>query len=259
MSVWSSEQYLKFKEQRTQPALDLARRIAYINPRTILDIGCGPGNSTAVLNNIFPNADILGIDSSEDMIAKAKETYADMNFELCDITTDLDRLGKHDVIFSNACLQWVPNHKELIPKLMSKLNKGGVLAVQMPRNAEEPIMRIMDSVVKRQEWGFKCVETNETMSPEAYYDILSSCADNFDIWETVYHHIMPDVNAIAEWIKGTRLRPYLNQLSPDRAELLIREITEKAEPEYAPRADGRIIFKFRRLFFTAFNCVSARV
>ena len=253
MSEWSSEQYLKFKNQRTQPAIDLARRIADKNPRTVLDIGCGPGNSTAVLQNVFPHADILGIDSSADMITKAKETYKDMKFEICDVNTELDKLGKYDIIFSNACLQWVPNHTEFIPRLIEKLNNNGVLAVQMPRNTEEPLFKIMDSVVKKPDWGFdsSSLERTETYAPEEYYDILSLCADKVDIWETIYNHIMPDVNAMVEWIKGTRLRPYLNALDTEKADRLVKEITDKAIPEYTPQANGMIIFKFKRLFFTA--------
>lgn len=110
MSQWNSEQYLKFENQRTQPAIDLAKRITIEQPNNILDIGCGPGNSTAVLKTVFPQADILGVDNSENMIKKAKEAYSNINFQICDITTESDKLDSYDIIFSNACLQWVPNH-----------------------------------------------------------------------------------------------------------------------------------------------------
>lgn len=112
MSDWSSEQYLKFKSQRTQPAVDLAERITADQPKNILDIGCGPGNSTAVLRERFPGADILGVDNSENMIDKAKASYPDLNFRICDVACELDKLDTYDVIFSNACLQWIPSHLE---------------------------------------------------------------------------------------------------------------------------------------------------
>lgn len=253
MSVWNSEQYLKFKNQRTRPAIDLAKRINAARPKNILDIGCGPGNSTAVLKDLFQDSDILGVDSSEDMINKARKSYPDMNFQLCDVTTDLDSLDKYDVIFSNACLQWIPNHKDFIPSLFDKLNKNGVLAVQIPMNGSETLFRIMDEVTALPEWNFSSmkIEPNETLKPEEYFNILSECSDDFDVWETVYYHSMPSVEAMVEWIKGTRLRPYLNALDTAEADKLEKEITLRAANAYKVQKNGRIIFKFRRFFFTA--------
>lgn len=252
-SQWDSEQYLKFKKQRTQPAIDLAKRISVERPKNILDIGCGPGNSTSVLRKRFPQACILGVDSSEDMIKKAKESYPDMNFALCDVTTGLDKLGTYDVIFSNACLQWIPNHRAFIPMLFHRLNKNGVLAVQMPMNGQETLFKIMNEVIAEPQWGFSSmnIETNETLLPEEYFDILSSCTGNFDIWETVYYHNMPSVEAMVEWVKGTRLRPYLNALDKTKAKSLEKEITRRAAAVYNVQENGEIIFKFRRFFFVA--------
>ncbi len=154
MTRWSSEQYLKFKQQRTQPAVDLAKRIANKNPRTVLDIGCGPGNSTSVLQKTFPKAHIVGIDSSTEMIEKARASCTDIEFKLLDITADMENLGNYDVIFSNACLQWVPDHKTLIPELFGKLNDGGVLAVQIPMNYKEPLFVVENEVLSDPRWGF---------------------------------------------------------------------------------------------------------
>jgi len=253
MAKWNSEQYLKFKHQRTQPAIDLAKRIPVEHPNHILDIGCGPGNSTSVLKEIFPQAHILGVDSSEDMIRKAKESYPDINFKLCDVTTETDNLEKYDIIFSNACLQWIPNHKEFIPILFNKLNENGVLAVQIPINGQETLFQIMNAVISEPHWGFSSMhmETNETLPPQEYFDILSSCTENFDIWETVYYHNMPSVEAMVEWIKGTRLRPYLNALDNAKAAKLEQEITKRAATVYDTQKNGEIIFKFRRFFFVA--------
>lgn len=253
MSQWDSNQYLKFKSERTQPAIDLAKRIDVGEPENILDIGCGPGNSTSVLKKIFPNAHILGVDNSENMIKKARESYPDLDFRICDVTAEADKLGGYDVIFSNACLQWIPNHKEFIPMIFNKLNKNGVLAVQIPMNGEETLFKIMSEVISEPKWNFSSmnVETNETLLPEEYFDILSSCTDNFDIWETVYYHNMPSVESMVEWIKGTRLRPYLNVLDKEKAEMLEKEIAGRAEKVYRVRENGGIIFRFRRFFFTA--------
>lgn len=253
MSEWNSEQYLKFKNQRTQPAIDLVKRIEIKNPQTILDVGCGPGNSTKVLQDAFPKAHILGIDNSENMIKKARDTYSDIEFRVMDIAEEDKSLKNMDVIFSNACLQWVPNHRELIPRLFRRLNKGGVLAVQIPMNSQEKLFRIMSETVKMDKWAFSSMETepNATLKCEEYFDILSSLTDRFDIWETVYYHNMPSVDSMVEWIKGTRLRPYMNALDSSEAEELIKEISKKASEVYTKQENGEIIFKFRRFFFTA--------
>ncbi len=253
MSEWNPEQYLKFKNQRTQPAIDLAKRVIKHRPGKILDIGCGPGNSTAVLADRFPDSYVLGVDNSEDMIKKAAKAFPNIRFQLCDAALEIDKLNSYDVIFSNACMQWIPNHKQFIPKLMDKLNTGGVLAVQIPMNSQEPLLKIMDNVVKEPKWNFSLsnIETNETLLPEEYFDILSNCSSSFDIWETVYYHNMPTIQAMIEWIKGTRLRPYLNALDSSKASELEQEIFSQATRVYSPQQNGEIIFRFRRFFFTA--------
>ena len=254
MKEWSSAQYLKFKNQRTQPAIDLAKRISDKKPQTVLDVGCGPGNSTAVLKRTFPDAHVVGIDSSTDMIEKAKTSCPDAKFMLCDITTDLENLGNYDVIFSNACLQWVPDHRTLIPALFGKLNDGGVLAVQIPMNYNEPLFVVENEVLSEPRWGITGKErTIATLPTEEYFDILASYTDNFDIWESVYYHRMPSVEAMVEWIKGTNLRPYLGALDEKKAAELEAEITARAAEVYGRQENREYIFRFRRFFFLAEN------
>ncbi|MCD8005737.1 MAG: methyltransferase domain-containing protein [Oscillospiraceae bacterium] len=246
MFEWNSDQYLKFKAQRTQPAIDLAKRVADVNPKTVLDIGCGPGNSTAVLKSIFPNAQITGIDTSQDMIDKAKKTYPDIDFRPGDAR---DISEKYDLLFSNACLQWIPNHKELIPYLMSRLNDGGKLAVQIPMNGEEPLFRIIRDVVS--EMSLSNLERQWTLKPDEYYEILSGCSDNFKIWETVYYHDLPNHDALLEWVKGTHIRPYLAQFSEADGIEFENEILKRTKKIYPVMSDGKVILRFRRFFFTA--------
>lgn len=250
MVDWNSEQYLKFKQQRTQPAADLAARIKRYRPKTMVDIGCGPGNSTAVLKEVFPDTDILGIDSSQNMIQKARAAYPDLRFELCG-ARDLE--GSYDLLFSNACLQWIEDHRRLLPELMKKLNPGGVLAVQIPINGEEPLFRIISEIAAESRWNFKDVffETNTALTPEEYFDILSGCSAEFDLWETVYYHPMPSHQSLIEWIKATRLRPYLDALSEEDGLLFQQEIKKRAQKIYPIKQNGEILFRFRRLFFTA--------
>ncbi|MBP3919900.1 MAG: methyltransferase domain-containing protein [Clostridia bacterium] len=253
MAEWNSELYLKFKNQRTQPSIDLVKRICIQHPHSILDIGCGPGNSTKVLKDFFPDAEVLGIDNSENMIAKAKETYPDITFQISDITDHSQNLGKFDIIFSNACLQWVPDHKTLLPALFEKLNENGVLAVQIPMNEKEMLFQIVNDVVCEEKWKFASVPIEEmkTLTCEDYFDILSSLTSQFDVWETVYYHNMPSIDSMIDWIKGSRLRPYLHALNEADQQLFLSEIAEKASHAYKKQENGEIIFKFRRFFFTA--------
>ncbi|MCD8390336.1 MAG: methyltransferase domain-containing protein [Firmicutes bacterium] len=240
---------MKFKKLRTQPAKDLAARITNV-PQTAVDIGCGPGNSTRILRDVFPEAAILGIDSSPNMIERAERENPDLSFRLCEAT---ELREKYDLVFSNACLQWIPNHETLIPSLMEKLTDGGTFAAQMPMNSEEPLYRLIDEIVSESEWGFENMRlpNNRTLTVRKYYDILSYCSSAFDIWETKYYHILPNCHALVEWVKGTKLRPYLDFLGEKRGAELEREIEERAKPLYPPTTDGNIMFGFRRLFIIA--------
>ena len=250
MADWSPTQYLKFKNERTQPALDLAMRVKDLPIKTIADIGCGPGNSTQVLSLLFPHADILGIDHSESMIEKARKENPCIRFELCDASS---LKGKYDLLFSNACLQWIPDHETLIPVLMDKLKEGGVLAVQVPMNGEEPLFRLIEEIVGEPKWNFPegAGQTNGTLTPLEYYDILAKCASSFDIWETKYHHTLPNHRALVEFVKGSRLRPYLAILGDEKGRELEAEISERAKALYPVMADGKVALGFRRFFFTA--------
>ena len=250
MLDWNSNQYLKFKNQRTQPAIDLAVHVKANDPKTIVDIGCGPGNSTAVLKNIFPHAEIIGIDSSPNMIEKAQNEHPDIKFQLCDALA-LD--GKYDMLFSNACLQWIPNHDTLIPSLMQKLNNGGVLAVQIPMNNNEPLFKLIKEIIQESKWGIKdvSVQPNKTLSPNEYFNILTGCSSSFDMWETKYYHNLPDHKALIEWVKGTRLRPYLEHMNQKQCVEFETEIMEKAKGLYPVMENGEVILGFCRFFFTA--------
>ncbi len=249
MSDWNSTQYLKFKNERTRPAKDLAMRIQNA-PKTIVDIGCGPGNSTKVLREQFPDADILGIDNSPNMIEKAKAENPSLRFRLCDALS-LD--GKYDLLFSNACLQWIPDHNTLIPSLMGKLNDRGILAVQVPMNGDEPLFRLIREVANEPKWGFTDVklQPNETLTPHEYYDILSACSSSFDIWEIKYYHTMPDHQALVDWVKGTRLRPYLDYLGAEKGAAFEAEIVARSRAYYPIMENGNVVLGFRRFFFTA--------
>ncbi|QQK08424.1 methyltransferase domain-containing protein [Miniphocaeibacter halophilus] len=250
MAEWNSKQYLKFEEYRTQPARDLTNRLLKYNPNTILDIGCGPGNSTAVLKEAFPNAYIKGIDSSENMIEKAKRTYPNIDFEICDIS---NIKNKYDLIFSNACIQWVPDHDVLIPKLMNNIEENGILAIQIPINNSEPLYKIVDEIVLDPKWNFNHNKIHKirALEYEEYFNILSKCSSDFEIWITKYLHRMASHKDLIDWVKGTSLRPYLDELSEEKGKELESEILNQVEKVYSLMDNGEVIQGFKRLFFIA--------
>lgn len=253
MSDWNSEQYLKFKAQRTQPAIDLAARLEGA-PREIIDLGCGPGNSTRVLKNRFPNAHIVGADSSENMIAKAREDNPDLEFALLDLNGDLSaHYDRYDVVFSNACFQWIPDHRKLLPRVFGLLKQGGTLAVQIPMNFDEPIHKIIANISESEKWRDKFPEKRifGTPTQSEYFDILSGITNDFEIWQTTYCHRMPSIESIIEWYRSTGMRTYLAALSDKDGEEFIADISAELEREYPKQANGEIIFRFPRFFFIA--------
>ena len=257
MADWNSEQYLKFKAQRTQPAIDLAARLSG-KPRDrdmeVIDLGCGPGNSTRVLKKRFPDAYVIGADNSENMIEKARKDNPDIDFAIMDIMGDLSEMrGKFDVVFSHACLQWLPDHAKLLPRLFELLRKGGTLAVQIPMNYDEPIHKIIGRISESAKWSDKFPEKRifGTLTQSEYFDILSGLTDDFEIWQTTYCHRMPSIESIIEWYRSTGLRTYLAALSEEDGAEFIAEISAELEKEYPKQKNGEIIFRFPRFFFTA--------
>lgn len=254
MAEWNSDQYLKFKKERTQPAVDLARRIELGNVKTALDIGCGPGNSTRVVADRFPEARVTGADNSANMTDKAKELHPELDFIMFDASRDFGMIKeKYDVVFSNACIQWVPDHKRLIPNMMGLLNPGGVLAVQVPMNYKEPVHTIIGALIKSKKWKNKFDEPRifYTLTQEEYFDILAGISSDFTMWETVYCHRMPSHESILEWYRSTGLRPYLAVLKDCDAADFENDFLEEVKKEYPRQANGEIIFRFPRFFFTA--------
>lgn len=257
MTSWNAEQYLKYRAERTQPSIDLARRVTMQSPRRILDLGCGPGNSTAVLHKVFPQAEtILGVDSSVDMVARARHEHPELEFAVFDVREDISSLGATwDVIFSNACLHWIPDHRKLLPRLMSSLSAGGQLAVQVPITKDAAFYKACDMLQASEPWRSmlpKAARRFHQLEADEYCDVLTSCSSDFTIWETIYHHIMPDLGSVIEWYRGSGLRPYLEALpDEDSRRTFIKELSDNLANAYPRLADGRILMRFPRLFFIA--------
>jgi trans-aconitate 2-methyltransferase len=258
MSAWDDRQYLKFADERTRPARELLARVPLENAARVVDLGCGPGNSTELLVQRFPGAAVTGVDNSAEMLVRARKDVAGVNWALAD-AAQYRAPEAVDLLFANALLQWLPDHERLFPALLEQVCADGVLAVQMPINFEEPSHRLMretepDASSAFASWVERLRdvrELNRVATPEFYYDLLAPHAARVDIWQTNYQHVMQDANAIVEWVKGTGLRPYLAALPEAERAHYLERYTAGIERAYPARADGRRLFKFPRLFVVA--------
>jgi trans-aconitate 2-methyltransferase len=254
MADWSAGQYLKFEDERTRPPRDLLARVPLQQPRLVVDLGCGPGNSTALLAERFPQAEIVGIDSSPDMLAKARQRLPNCIFIPADIATWTPP-PRTDLIFANAAFQWVPNHPRVLRRLLETLPPGGVLAVQMPDNTREPAHVLQREVAASGPWAndpaVKAATRADLPPPETYYDLLKPVSAQLDTWHSVYHHVMATPQAIVEWFKGSSLQPFLAPLDAAAREQFLAAYTEKIVGSYQLRFDGKVLLRFPRLFIVA--------
>jgi trans-aconitate 2-methyltransferase len=227
-----------------------------INPTSIIDIGCGPGNSTQILFERWPNADIIGLDNSQEMIAKAKSDYPDRKWVLADVA-HYDPERTFDIVFSNATLQWVQNHEGLIPRLYYFLKPGGVLAVQVPANKESPIHQSLLKVSRDSRWSQftgDCDRLLNYQSGPYYYDLLVNLSSKIDLWETTYYHILSDHQALIEWYRSTGMRPFLERLPDDRSRRQFEnEVLNECRESYKVQKDGKLLYPFKRIFFIAYK------
>jgi trans-aconitate 2-methyltransferase len=260
MPTWDAGQYLRFGEERTRPCRDLVAQIVIQSPRQVIDLGCGPGNSTQVLAERWPNAMLTGLDSSPDMIEAARQIRPSRKWVVGDIASWSAGAeeGLFDVVFSNAALQWVPDHARLYSHLLAQVAPGGALAVQVPNNIDASAHLIARNLAASVAWQghLPAAGVREWHVHDAgfYYDLLAPHAARINLWETEYVHVMPGAEAIVEWYKGTGLRPFLEALSsPDDRQRFIADYLEAIRGAYPPRADGRVLFPFRRLFLIAYR------
>lgn len=254
MGDWNAALYLTFERDRTRPSIEMLARVSHETPKRILDLGCGPGNSTELLARRYPDAEILGLDSSPDMLSKARQRLPQATFLEADIASWTPDQA-FDLIFANAVLQWLPGHQALFPRLVSWLSSEGCLAVQMPDNLHEPSGALMRDVAAKGPWKdkFTGVEAlrEEIPAMEKYYDWLSAAGTSVDIWKTTYCHVMDGPGAIVDWLRSTGLRPFLERLTePEQEEFLARYEAALADA-YPMRADGKRLLRFPRVFMVA--------
>lgn len=247
--TWNPNQYHKFKTEREQPFNDLLQLINIRPNLQVIDLGCGTGELTAQLHDLLPYSQVLGIDSSAQMLEKAQGDNKSLRFELKEIQ---DLQGQWDIIFSNAALQWLPDHQQLIPQLFSRLKPQGQLIVQLPSNKNHIAYRLIQDLIRKAPFrdylqGFE-FELN-ALGINDYAETLYNCrAANITVLEKVYPCIMEDYRGIIEWVKGTALTPYLQRLSTEQqAEFLAvyAQDLQKALPQ------SPLFFGFRRILFAA--------
>lgn len=251
---WNPVQYLKFDKERLQPSIDLVARIDYNNPSKIIDIGCGPGNSTQVLSNRWPDSEITGADNSPAMIKKAKEDYPTQKWILFDAGKDtID--AKFDIVFSNATIQWIPDHVTLIKRFSEMLIDNGVLAVQMPLFFDMPLGKSISWISRNGKWSAATNNVDNLFTinnPSFYYDHLARYFRKIDIWTTDYYHVMESHSSILEMIGSTGLRPYLERIDDDNEKKSFENLVmEGIKDNYPLQGNGKVLFPFKRLFFVA--------
>lgn len=255
MKPWQPNQYLTFEKERTQPAVDLANRIELETPKRIVDLGCGPGNSTRVLQKKWPNAEIIGVDSSASMLEKARMLNQGIKFVQQDVTEGLEGLGQFDIVFSNAMLQWVPQQELLIERMYQLLNPGGVLAVQIPYTEVQPFYQGVTRVAQEEKWKKYFPQRPQLPSYHAYpyyYKLVRQLTDLFTLWQTDYIHVLESHEALLSWHTTTGLRPYLAKLhSKELQTEFLAACKREAVQAYPVQEDGCILFVFERIFFTA--------
>jgi trans-aconitate 2-methyltransferase len=256
MSDWNPQQYLKFKNERTQPSIDLVAKIRVDSPKKIIDIGCGPGNSTQPLLSRWPKSHIVGLDSSPKMIEQAKKDFPEQKWILGD-ANNIDTKEKYDIVFSNAAIQFLPDQERTIPKFFSIVNENGAMAVQTPEFDTMPIGRSLKKVADSKKWKEHTAGSGDVFyfhNENFYYEILSPLAKSIEIWETSYVHVLNSHKDLIEWTNSTALRPYLDKLPNEEDKISFQnELLELLKKDYPTQKDGKVLFPFKRLFFVAYK------
>ena len=254
MADWNPRLYMKFEDERTRAALDLLTRVSVVAPREIVDLGCGPGNSTQLLSRRFPDAEIVGLDTSDAMLAHARRRVPGAEFRRQDIA-DWRPENPPDLIFANAALHFLPDHHELFPRLAAALPSGGQLAVQMPDNVREASHAAMRLVAVEGPWADRLGPIAKSRPViagfEDYYAWLRPLCPRIDVWMTTYVHPLDGPQGIADWFAGSGLRPFLDPLDEgERDAFLVRYRRELGE-SYPPQPDGTALLAYPRLFLVA--------
>lgn len=253
---WNATLYLKFEDERTRPCHDLVSRIPLQSPRHVVDLGCGPGNSTAVLASRFPYSHLTGLDSSPDMIENARKRHPETEFALGDLISYTPS-EPVDLFVSNAVFHWLPTAEriDVMVRLMRSQQSGSVFAFQVPDNLTEMSHEAMRQTALDGPWAatFKSEKLGRDsfQTPQEIYDHLKPLCSKVDMWHTTYYHVLENHEAIVEWLKGTGLRPFLSPLSPEEQDGFLEAYLNRLRDAYPACHDGKVILPFPRFFMVA--------
>ncbi|MBF4161644.1 methyltransferase domain-containing protein [Nocardioides acrostichi] len=258
-AVWDPAHYLTYADERGRPFVELLTRVRAESPVDVVDLGCGPGNLTALLAQRWPAARVRGLDASPEMIAAAHASSSaapqDVEYEVADLRAWLTRGEEVDVLVSNATLQWVPDHLDLLPDLVARVRPGGWIAVQVPGNFEEPSHTLRDEIAARAPYaGFtRDIAVPDAHDARTYAEALASLGCEVDAWETTYLHVLHGPDPVFAWVSGTGARPTLAALPGGVREAYEAEFKAALREAY-PEGPAGVLLPFRRVFVVARVC-----
>lgn len=247
--TWDPDRYLRYADERGRPFVDLLARVGVDAPRTVVDLGCGPGNLTSLLADRWPGAVVVGLDSSAEMVAAATDER--VRWEVADLR-EWVAAEPVDVLVSNATLQWVPGHLDLLPRLVAQVAPGGWLAFQVPGNAGEPSHTIRATLAAEPPYAehTAAVAVPSSHDPAVYLDALAALGCTVDAWETTYLHVLTGPDPVFAWVSGTGARPTLQALPDDLRPAFEREFRRRLAEAY-PEHEYGVVLPFRRVFVVA--------
>lgn len=249
---WDADHYLTYADERGRPFVELVARIRAESPADVVDLGCGPGNLTRLLADRWPDATVRGVDSSPQMIETARRDVAGLDVELSDLRDWVDRGQEVDVLVANATLQWLPDHLDLLPRLVERVRPGGWIAFQVPGNFGEPSHTLRDELAAEAPYAdhTRGVAVPASHEPAAYLDVLAATGCEVDVWETTYLHVLTGEDPVFTWVSGTGARPTLAALPDDLRPRFEEELKARLRSAYPDRGHG-VVLPFRRIFAVA--------
>lgn len=250
---WDPDRYLTYAHERGRPFADLLARVTAQDPGTVVDLGCGPGNLTALLALRWPAAQVSGIDNSTEMVTRARTDHPEVDFTVQDVRDyAAGSTDRADVLVSSATLQWVPGHLELLPELVRAVAPGGWLAFQVPGNFDQPSHTLRHQLAAEPPYAehLAGVASPEAHDATTYLRALQRLGCKVDAWETTYLHVLTGADAVFVWISGTSLRPTLAVLEPTLRERFASELRQRLRSAYPDEGNG-VLLPFRRVFVVA--------